>query len=158
MRRVQSHALESSLTVLLQQVLTSKGLSQVICLHCIQKLLIVLETNANKVVLDTIERLIAEEAKKSQQFTYELDTYLNSLRNNTSIPLDINYPSFETQDIVSHMVVDTLQRIWSPKLLVNSYMITIGESPCNFIELLGFVESYVLETLPRPTQIELLLY
>lgn len=158
MRRVQSHALESSLTVLLQQVRTSKGLSQVICLHCIQKLLIVLETNANKVVLDTIERLIAEEAKKSQQFTYELDTYLNSLRNNTSIPLDINYPSFETQDIVSHMVVDTLQRIWSPKLLVNSYMITIGESPSNFIELLGFVESYVLETLPRPTQIELLLY
>ena len=103
MRRVKSHALELTLTVLLQHSLTSKELSQVICLQCIQKLLLILETSANNVVLDTMERLIAEEAKKSQKFTYELDMHLNSLRNNTSIPFDINCFSFETQDIVAHM-------------------------------------------------------
>lgn len=128
-----------------------------ICLQCIQKLLLILETSANNVVLDTMERLIAEEAKKSQKFTYELDMHLNSLRNNTSIPFDINCFSFETQDIVAHMVVDILQRIWSPKLLVDAYVGTIGETPCNFCELLGFVDSYVLEKLPRATQVELLL-
>ena len=157
MRRVKSHVLELTLTVFLQHLLTSKELNQVICLQCIQKLLLILETSANKVVIDTIERLITEEAKKSQKFTYELDMHLNSLRNNTSIPFDINSYSFETQDIVVHMAIDILQRIWSPKLLVDAYVGTLGEIPCNFCELLSFVDSYVLEKLPRVSQLELLL-